>query len=608
MKDQANTQQDYPGGYQELLDEYKTLKAAFEKANLVHQEAEREILKQSTELSILLKISQELATTLDLSKILQLIADRVTELTQLKSSAIYLLEGDTLRLWATTPPLPPQFPEELRYAPLKEHPHIQKSLSTRLPVYLFDTDKEILTESERNACEIRGLRSVLYLPLMDGFHALGVLIVSTSGQPHMLSDEDINLNNTFANLSSIGVRNAYLYEHQKRIANEMESRISEINMAKEALVKSEAKYKTLFNANTDGITIFGIGDHGLPSVILDMNENAAKMLGYTVEEMLRINPIDLELNISKETVDQRIVELKSKGFSNFETTLKHKDGYGISVEIKVLVIGYTGKPAIMNIARDITERNKASEKLKATNLELLKAKERAEESDRLKSAFLANMSHEIRTPMNGILGFAELLKEPNLTGEQQQEYIRIIEKSGDRMLNIINNIVDISKIEAGLMELSITDSNINEQLQYIYTFFKPEAEAKGLTFALRNSLPAAEVVLKTDREKLYAILTNLVKNAIKYTNQGAIEFGYEKKGDFLEFYVKDSGIGIHENRLKAVFERFIQADIDDVRALQGAGLGLAITKSYVEMLLGKIWVESTVGVGSTFRFTLPYSL
>jgi PAS domain S-box-containing protein len=608
MNDQVRTQQDAPSGYQELLQEYKTLKAVFEKANLDHQEAEREILKQSTELSILLKLSQELATTLDLAEILQLIADRVTELTHLKSSAIYLLEGETLRLWATTPPLPPQFPEVLRYAPLNEHPHIQKALSTGLSVYLFDTDQEILTDSERNACEKRGLRSVLYLPLLDGFHALGVLIVSTLGQPHLLSDEDINLYNTFANLSSIGVRNAYLYEHQKNNANEMESRISEVNIAKEALVKSEAKYKTLFNANTDGITIFGIGDNGLPSVILDMNENSAKMLGYTIEEMLKINPIDLELNISKETIDQRIVALKSKGFSNFETTLKHKDGYGISVEIKVLVIGYIGKPAIMNIARDITERNKANEKLKATNLELLKAKERAEESDRLKSAFLANMSHEIRTPMNGILGFAELLKEPNLTGEQQQEYIRIIEKSGDRMLNIINNIVDISKIEAGLMELSITDSNINEQLEYIYTFFKPETEAKGLTFVLRNSLPAAEVVLKTDREKLYAILTNLVKNAIKYTNQGTIEFGYEKREDFLEFYVKDSGIGIHENRLKAVFERFIQADIDDVRALQGAGLGLAITKSYVEMLGGTIWVESTVGVGSTFRFTLPNTL
>jgi len=239
--------------------------------------------------------------------------------------------------------------------------------------------------------------------------------------------------------------------------------------------------------------------------------------------------------------------------------------------------------------------------------ELLKAKEQAEESDRLKSAFLANMSHEIRTPMNGILGFAELLKEPGLTGEEQQDYIRIIQKSGVRMLNIINDIVDISKIESGLMKLEIQESNINEQIEYIYTFFKPEVEAKGMKLIINTPLPTKEAILKTDREKVYAILTNLVKNAIKYSNKGTIEIGYIKKDTSLEFYVKDTGIGIPNDRQDAIFERFIQADIPDEWAQQGAGLGLSITKAYLEMLGGKIWVQSQVGVGSTFYFTLPYN-
>ena len=247
-----------------------------------------------------------------------------------------------------------------------------------------------------------------------------------------------------------------------------------------------------------------------------------------------------------------------------------------------------------------------NEELNQTNEILYKAKEKAEESDRLKSAFLANMSHEIRTPMNGILGFADLLKKPNLSGEQQQKYIGIIEKGGARMLNIINDIISISKIESGQMEVNIQETNINEQIEYIYTFFKPEIEAKGIQFSFKNSLSSKEAILKTDRDKVYAILTNLVKNAIKYSEKGSIEVGYTKKDNYLEFYVKDTGIGIPNERQEAIFERFIQADIEDKNAYQGAGLGLAISKAYVEMMNGSIWVESEFGEGSTFYFTIPY--
>ena len=239
---------------------------------------------------------------------------------------------------------------------------------------------------------------------------------------------------------------------------------------------------------------------------------------------------------------------------------------------------------------------------------LLLAKEKAEESDRLKSAFLSNMSHEIRTPMNGILGFAQILKEPNLSGEEQQECISIIQKSGTRMLNIINDIISISKVEAGQMEIVVSETNINEQIEYIYTFFKPEVEGKGIKLFMKTGLPLHEAIISTDREKLYAILTNLVKNAIKFTSEGSIEVGYRPAGDkkSIEFFVKDTGIGIQKDRQEAVFERFIQADILDPKALQGAGLGLSISKAYVEMLGGKIWMESDPGKGSVFYFTIPY--
>lgn len=342
------------------------------------------------------------------------------------------------------------------------------------------------------------------------------------------------------------------------------------------------------------------------SVFLGCNNNYAKLVGLSDPQLI-IGKTDWDLPWKKEETesfllyDRKIMESDTAEYNIIEMAYSANGRETYLNTNKVPLHDANGNVnGILVSFEDITERIHAEDGLKIAKL-------KAEESERLKSAFLANMSHEIRTPMNGILGFAELLKEPNLTGEQQQEYIRIIEKSGLRMLNIINDIVDISKIEANLMNVDFKDCNINDKVEFIYNFFKPQVEEKGIKLFFKNSLPSKESIIRTDNEKVYSILTNLVKNAIKYSDKGTIEFGYLKRGETLEFYVKDTGIGIPIDRQSAIFERFIQADITDKFARQGAGLGLSISKAYVEMLGGKIWVESEEGIGSTFFFTLPYN-
>jgi len=233
------------------------------------------------------------------------------------------------------------------------------------------------------------------------------------------------------------------------------------------------------------------------------------------------------------------------------------------------------------------------------------AKQKAEESDKLKSAFLSNIAHEIRTPMHGILGFAEMLKTASLSNEQMQEYIAIIEKSSARMLNTINDLIEISRIESGQTEINLSLLDIDRQLESIYAIFKPEADKKGIHLTLNNTPETEGIHIRTDREKLDTIFMQHLKNAVKYTKKGTIEIGYSQKGDLIEFTVKDTGIGIEMDKQQSIFGRFTQADNSLSKIYEGSGLGLSISKAYVEMLGGTIWVESEPGIGSTFYFTTP---
>lgn len=245
------------------------------------------------------------------------------------------------------------------------------------------------------------------------------------------------------------------------------------------------------------------------------------------------------------------------------------------------------------------------ENRKRIEKKLIISKQKAEESDRLKSAFLSNMSHEIRTPMNGIIGFLDMVTDPEISKDEQEQFIDFVKQSGNRLLQTINDIVEISKIESGQLTKHISEVDLRKTFKYISKYFSKDITRKNLTLSLPET--DDQLIIRTDSNKLESILLNLIKNAIKFTDKGSIEIGTKVNGKLLEFYVKDKGRGIPKERHKAIFDRFVQADLDLTRGHEGTGLGLSISKAYVEFLGGNIWLKSKPEEGSTFFFTIEYN-
>lgn len=257
---------------------------------------------------------------------------------------------------------------------------------------------------------------------------------------------------------------------------------------------------------------------------------------------------------------------------------------------------------------EIADVNKNLEsKVEERTKELSVLMKKAEESDRLKSAFLANMSHEIRTPLNGIIGFSELLEDEAFEPDQKKEFIRHITTNGNNLLNIISDIMDISKIESGEIKIRSKKMNVKSWLENIHAVNQIKAKEKKLE--LKTIFPEFEteqdVFVFADPERLFQVINNLISNALKFTSEGFIEIGYRLAGEMVEFHVKDPGIGISSEYHRTIFDRFRQVETSNARSFGGNGLGLAISKNLIELMGGKIWVESELGNGSTFYFTLP---
>ncbi len=305
---------------------------------------------------------------------------------------------------------------------------------------------------------------------------------------------------------------------------------------------------------------------------------------------------------TEESYQEHLVRKKTRQeggeVSEYEISFRRKNNEIRHIKVWRKEVIWDREKHFQVINQDITEQ-------KTLYHELVLAKERAEESDQLKSSFLANMSHEIRTPMNGILGFIELLQEPELKEDKKADFLNIVYKSGQRLLNTINNIIEISRIDARQVELEKSKFCVIELLKDLTEFFTPEAEAKGLK--LQTLLPEGPFEIESDKVKLESVLTNLIKNAIKFTYKGEIKVVLEHTSGKLTIYVSDTGVGITKENAEKIFERFVQGDTGYSRPYEGSGLGLSIAKEYVNLLNGKIWVKSVVNKGTTFYIEFPES-
>jgi len=332
-----------------------------------------------------------------------------------------------------------------------------------------------------------------------------------------------------------------------------------------------------------------------------------------------LRPSDLHFAFSKHTdpeiiarVNRSLADLRNDPNSDYFKSVQYWFGtkykstipdvliWGLFIVITILIVvtsfAITLNYKVKQKTRDLVVKNE----------ELILAKNKAEESDRLKTVFLQNMSHEIRTPMNGILGFLELLHEPNLDEDTKSAYIDVMNVSGHRLMDTINNIVEISKIESKQVSVNNDVMNINCCLESNYDVFKYPVAAKGLNLNLHMGIGAHNADIISDKYILDITFTNLLGNALKFTKKGSIDFGAQIDSEWLLCFVRDTGQGIPQERMEAIFERFVQADIETTRPYEGSGLGLAIAKAYIEMLGGRLWVESKVGSGSTFWFRVPY--
>jgi PAS domain S-box-containing protein len=379
-------------------------------------------------------------------------------------------------------------------------------------------------------------------------------------------------------------------------------RILQRRKTEKELEKSEDKFRTIFASTNDAIIM-----HDLKGNIMEANKTACETMGYSRDELLHMKTKDINTSHSKEEIPQRIKEVKEKGHAIFEATFRRSDDTTIPVEISSRMIEYNDKPAILVVARDITERKRAEEELRKYAEDLAKANEELKSLDKMKDEFLSNVSHELKTPLTSIRGYTELLNDGSLgeLGEEQKHAEETVMRNTKRLQRLVDSLLYLSRTQAGTVQYDFEILNISELADQIIEDLRIQTKEKNLEMIkkIEPDLPP----IKGDRDKLTDMFTNIIDNSIKFTPKGgSITIFANKEDGYIHINVKDTGIGIPKGMIDNLFQRFYQIDSSQKRKYGGTGLGLYIAKTIVEAHDGEIWVESEgKGKGTEVHIKLP---
>jgi len=539
---------------------------------------EQEKLREETLKHVVYKIGNAVNTTKDLNELFTVIRLEISQVIDTTNMyiALYDKEKDSLSL--------PYFIDEKdRFGTIPNTKSLTHHLiKTRKPLLLKEEDYYNL--AEENQIEILGTPAKVWLgvPLQVNSETIGVLVVQDYHNEDAFEEKDLDLLKFVSMQISISIS-------QKK--------------ADDALRENEFALRQII----DNVPVMIFAKDKAKRFVL-ANREFAKSYGKHVNMIEGKKQSEIHLYEDELTRyitdDEMVLNKRESVFNANESFTNHNGDRRILQTVRIPINTDTEKGiAILGVAIDITERNKVE-------AELTRAKEKAEESDRLKTAFLANMSHEIRTPMNAIIGFSELLNDSSLAADSRREFISLIADNSKALLKLIEDIIDVSKIEAKQVTIVKSTCQVNQiltELQKSGTELLKKQNNKKLNIKINLPVSDYNFSIESDPFRFKQIINNLVDNAIKFTENGFVEIGYRiQKEDTILFFVKDTGIGLADDKISFIFERFRQAEESSTKEYRGTGLGLTIASRLVELLGGELWVDSKLGEGSTFYFSLPF--